>query len=94
MYFQSVNHGVICQSTPSPQVGQRSAGPPSHNINLPQTEEVAALLQEERYLGEENSPPLDIFAQDCYRMSISFHNVAKPFPFQAGVEAVPSSLLL
>lgn len=42
-------------------------------------------------LGEECSPPLEVFAQGCYRMNVSFHNVANYFPLQAGVEFLPSS---
>lgn len=40
--------------------------------------------------GRRKSPP-EVFAQGCYRMNISFGNVANHFPPQAGVEAVPSS---
>lgn len=57
----------------------------------PQAVKAAALVQEERSLGEKISPPLEVFAQGCYRMNISFHNVANHFPLQAGVEPFPSS---
>lgn len=69
----------VSWSSPPPQ--QTSPGPPSQ---LPGSRR--------RDPWEKEIPPLlEVFAQGCYRMNISFHNVANHFPLQAGMQAVPSS---
>lgn len=68
------------------QVRRQLVHPPARR-SLPQAVKAAALLQEERPLGEKIFPALEVFAQGCYRMNISFHNVANHFPLQARMEA-------